>query len=95
MNTPTQCGAIKPPKTDIYSEAPHHGSLLVLSVAHIPSLRSDLNLRHVHDDRTTPAGGRQVEQFVHRVDIGFVRIEGHGRGHWALSNGSLETPSRE
>ena len=23
MNTPAQCGAIKPPKTDIYSEAPH------------------------------------------------------------------------
>ena len=22
MNTPAQCGAIKPPKTDIYSEAP-------------------------------------------------------------------------
>ena len=25
MNTPAQCGAIKPPKTDIYSEAPHLG----------------------------------------------------------------------
>ena len=26
MNTPAQCGAIKPPKTDIYSEAPRdHG----------------------------------------------------------------------
>ena len=25
MNTPAQCGAIKPPKTDIYSEAPHVG----------------------------------------------------------------------
>ena len=24
MNTPAQCGAIKPPKTDIYSEAPHN-----------------------------------------------------------------------
>ena len=24
MNTPAQCGVIKPPKTDIYSEAPHH-----------------------------------------------------------------------
>ena len=23
MNTPAQCGVIKPPKTDIYSEAPH------------------------------------------------------------------------
>ena len=23
MNTPAQCGAIKPPQTDIYSEAPH------------------------------------------------------------------------
>ena len=23
MNTPPQCGVIKPPKTDIYSEAPH------------------------------------------------------------------------
>ena len=23
MNTPAQCGAIKPPKTDIYSEAPY------------------------------------------------------------------------
>ena len=22
MNTPAQCGVIKPPKTDIYSEAP-------------------------------------------------------------------------
>ena len=22
MNTPAQCGAIKPPKTDIYSKAP-------------------------------------------------------------------------
>ena len=27
MNTPAQCGAIKPPKTDIYSEAPHVGLL--------------------------------------------------------------------
>ena len=26
-------------------------------------------------------------------DIGFARLEGHGRGaHWVLSNGSLETP---
>ena len=24
MNTPAHCGAIKPPKPDIYSEAPHH-----------------------------------------------------------------------
>ena len=24
MNTPAQCGAIKPPKTDIYSEAPRY-----------------------------------------------------------------------
>ena len=24
MNTPAQCGVIKPPKTDIYSEAPHY-----------------------------------------------------------------------
>ena len=24
MNTPAQCGAIKPPKTDIYSEAPQY-----------------------------------------------------------------------
>ena len=23
MNTPAQCGVIKPPKTDIYSEAPY------------------------------------------------------------------------
>ena len=23
MNTPAQCSAIKPPKTDIYSEAPY------------------------------------------------------------------------
>ena len=23
MNTPAQCGVIKPPKTDIHSEAPH------------------------------------------------------------------------
>ena len=23
MNTPAQCGVIKPPKTDIYSETPH------------------------------------------------------------------------
>ena len=27
MNTPAQCGAIKPPKTDIYSEAPQFASL--------------------------------------------------------------------
>ena len=25
MNTPAQCGVIKPPKTDIYSEAPYRG----------------------------------------------------------------------
>ena len=30
MNTPAQCGAIKPPKTDIYSEAPHRGTDLRL-----------------------------------------------------------------
>ena len=24
MNTPAQCGVVKPPKTDIYSEAPHN-----------------------------------------------------------------------
>ena len=27
MNTPAQCGAIKPPKTDIYSEAPQSARL--------------------------------------------------------------------
>ena len=26
MNTPAQCGVIKPPKTDIYSEAPQNRS---------------------------------------------------------------------
>ena len=26
MNTPAQCGVIKPPKTDIYSETPHVGA---------------------------------------------------------------------
>ena len=34
MNTPAQCGVIKPPKTDIYSEAPHHqGSSEVFTVS--------------------------------------------------------------
>ena len=31
MNTPAQCGVIKPPKTDIYSEAPHQPILLACS----------------------------------------------------------------
>ena len=30
MNTPAQCGVIKPPKTDIYSEAPQDSALTVL-----------------------------------------------------------------
>ena len=31
MNTPAQCGVIKPPKTDIYSEAPQ-------LIAHMPRI---------------------------------------------------------
>ena len=33
MNTPAQCGVIKPPKTDIYSEAPHRGEFDVVDAA--------------------------------------------------------------
>ena len=35
MNTPAQCGVIKPPKADIYSEAPHSGG----ANARAPSLQ--------------------------------------------------------
>ena len=32
MNTPAQYGVIKPPKTDIYSEAPQNGDALMLAL---------------------------------------------------------------
>ena len=44
MNTPAQCGAIKPPKTDIYSEAPH-----AIDAA-AATLRNDPYLNLPHDD---------------------------------------------
>ena len=40
MNTPAQCGAIKPPQTDIYSEAPH-GHTKVLGYHPLVAVRSD------------------------------------------------------
>ena len=50
MNTPAQCGVIKPPKTDIYSEAPHliaapcHSQITSTATIHLgdaPSSGSD------------------------------------------------------
>ena len=39
MNTPAQCGVIKPPKTDIYSEAPH--TTITAGQWHTCALRPD------------------------------------------------------
>ena len=38
MNTPAQCGAIKPPKPDIYSEAPHWAHTFTTALQQIRNL---------------------------------------------------------
>ena len=42
MNTPAQCGAIKPPKTDIYSEAPHRCARIRGGRVDVESLNSHI-----------------------------------------------------
>ena len=59
MNTPAQCGAIKPPKTDIYSEAPQPGDqvrdrITVLDLTERAEDRYILRAKHVLENR---AGG--------------------------------------
>ena len=93
MNTPAQCGAIKPPKTDIYSEAPHspksrldkHRSITVDTII----ARSDEILNWHHSDRAS--NGRIEGTILWSVSEGVVDVaDGHvagcrGRVLWSVS----------
>ena len=59
MNTPAQCGVIKPPKTHIYSEAPQSwsisGSYLRVELRHRTSWLSNFGQLRRSTDRNTTA----------------------------------------
>ena len=57
MNTPAHCGAIKPPKPDIYSEAPHTVTMIGAQIRRVRKLAPQaaaLMLAHDYDSRAKP-----------------------------------------
>ena len=94
MNTPAQCGVIKPPKPDIYSEAPHPGrcrnEAAFARLAGVAPLEASpgQNTRH----RLNRRGDRQLNRALHTIAVTRSRYCPHTQAYIAKRTAEGKTP---
>ena len=94
MNTPAQCGAIKPPKTDIYSEAPHRNEAAFARLGGVAPLEASSGQTTRH--RLNRRGDRNLNRALHTIAITRSRHCPHTQAHIAkrISEGKTTREAR-